>query len=73
MFAPIFVTVMSYLQDWMHFCTGFGILGIYNLSDTNITVEEKEYLRLDRIKALKILGYAAAMSIPLVGAIVYVL
>lgn len=65
-FIPIFISIISFLQYKMHFCAEFGILGKYNSTNKigeTIGVEQSEYLRLDRIKALKILSYSLLISV----------
>lgn len=58
-FVPAFVSAMGFLQYFMHFCAGFGLKGLINFSDTTgqtDTVEEAEFRRMDRNKALIILA-----------------
>lgn len=65
-FVPIFISTVSYLQYKMHFCAEFGILGKYNFTEkigNTLSVESIEYLKLDRVKALKILSYSLLFSV----------
>lgn len=75
-FIPIFLTSISFLQYKMHFCAEFGILGKFNFTDELghvLSVEQKEYLKLDRIKAAKIILYSFVISIILTVAVVVLL
>lgn len=67
-FIPVFISIVSYLQYRMHFCAEFGILGKYNFTEKigiTSSIENKEYLKLDRAKALKILSYSLLISVSL--------
>jgi len=63
-FFPLFISSMGFLQDRLHFCAEFGVLGVYNLTDKmmGISKVQKEFLKQDRVKALKIIIYSALIS-----------
>ncbi len=56
-FLPIFASACGFLQAKFHFCAEFGMMGVFNFSDTlrkTETVVQAEFRRKDRIKAIKI-------------------
>lgn len=72
---PIAGAATGFLQDYYHFCAGFGIKGIYNvINSAGITddVEMEEYRLKDRRKALQILYMSLATGIILTGIIVLI-
>jgi hypothetical protein len=59
LFFPAFVAAIGYLQAKWHFCAHFGLGGVFNFGPhvgKTDTVEQAEFRKLDRLKALKILG-----------------
>ena len=61
----------GFLQAYFHFCAGFGFKGVYNLvkpAGQTETIQQKEFRRKDRQKALQITGLSA-----LIGAVVAVI
>ncbi len=73
-FIPIYTAAISFLQYKFHFCAEFGILGKYNFEDKigrALTVNEKESLKLDRRKALKIILYSFAITLILTIALFF--
>jgi len=74
-FFPVFISTISFLQYQMHFCAEFGILGKYNFTEkfgNKLTVED-QYLQVDRIKAIKIIGYSVVISLLITFIVVVVL
>ena len=68
LFLPFFTAAISLLQDRMHFCAEFGLLGAYNLGNVfgHVNhVKNKEYNSIDRKKALKIILYSFLIAIVL--------
>jgi hypothetical protein len=70
-FFPAVAGAIGFLQAAMHFCAAFGILGIFNVSfaaGKTDAVEQAEFRRADRRKALLIIftsvliGAAAAVA-----------
>lgn len=65
-FLPAFMSALGFLQYKMHFCAEFGILGVYNFDKAfrkKISIMESEFLKQDRIKALKIIVYSLLVAI----------
>jgi hypothetical protein len=63
---PAGVSSNGFLQAGMHFCAGFGMRGLFNFGDDTTkqeTVEQAEYRRADRRKAMLILGYSLVISV----------
>jgi hypothetical protein len=70
-FFPAAMSALGFLQARMHFCAAFGILGVFQLGSKDgptDTVEQAEYRRKDRRKAIQIvlfsflIGTAAAVT-----------
>ena len=64
-FFPILLASISFLQDQMHFCAAFGLKGVYNFGKKILKparIEELEYIKKDREKALKIIIYSLIIS-----------
>lgn len=68
LFIPATMAATGFLQAYFHFCAGFGFKGVYNLvkpAGQTETIQQKEFRRKDRQKALQITGLSA-----LIGALV---
>ncbi len=66
LFFPAMIGASGFLQAALHFCAGFGTRGVFNfgpLVGTTQTVEQEEFRRRDRRKALVIGLYAAGAGI----------
>ena len=64
-FLPAFVSALGYLQYFMHFCAKFAFTGVINFSNKigpTDSVEQAEFRRMDRAKALMILVDSAAIA-----------
>jgi hypothetical protein len=67
---PAFAAASGFLQDAFHFCAGFGLKGLYNVtSSTGLTndVASVEFRRKDRHKALTILTLSFAVGAVIAG------
>jgi hypothetical protein len=61
LFIPSTMAAVGFLQAAMHFCAAFGMLGVFNFGPNvgkTDTVEQAEFRRQDRQKALRILFYS---------------
>jgi len=67
-FAPLFYSIICFLQAREKFCVVFGIYGVYNFTDERnvVAVEEEEYHTKDRKKAFKIFFTSLAIAIVIV-------
>ncbi|MFC7098583.1 hypothetical protein [Halobaculum marinum] len=69
-FAPLFGAAEGYYQARYRFCAGFGLAGVYDVSDTGgdrKPVTDPAARRADRRRALRI--HAAAAGTALAGAL----
>ena len=66
LFIPAFIAATGFLQGFMHFCAGFGMKGVFNFG-TQVgraeEVEQAEYRRKDKQKALQIVAYSVLIAI----------
>lgn len=71
---PVFLAAQGFLQAAFHFCVGFATRGLYNFGDlgTQETVQEAEFRRQDRRKALRIsaLAFAAAVIVAIIALVI---
>jgi hypothetical protein len=71
LFFPAVVSAVGFLQAAMHFCAAFGVLGVMNfgprIGETD-TVEQAEFRRQDRRKALRIIAYSVLIGAAAAGA-----
>jgi len=72
LFFPAFMSALGFIQDRLHFCAGFGVLGVYNFgsdSSKKLNVEQTEMLKKDKVQAWKIIGYSffTAAIVTLIG------
>jgi hypothetical protein len=68
LFFPATVAAIGFLQYAMHFCARFGLGGVFNFGPNvgrTDTIEQAEFRRQDRSKALQIIGLSL-----LIGAVV---
>jgi hypothetical protein len=66
LFIPATASAVGFLQAAMHFCAAYGILGVWNVGSgvgKTDTVEQAEFRRRDRWKAVQILLYAVLIGI----------
>ncbi len=63
-FAPAMLAAIGFLQAYTHFCAYFGSVGIFNFGETGRTetVEQAEFRKIDRKKALEIISYSAIVG-----------
>jgi hypothetical protein len=62
---PASIAAAGFLQAAMHFCAGFGVLGVSNLTHaagTTDTVEQAAYRAKDKRKALEIGFYSGVIG-----------
>lgn len=75
LFFPLSIAITSFLQTRYRFCVAFGLLGIFSFDSQHkrIPAEQKDYLRADRLKAVKIItiGVAAALVLTALYYMVY--
>lgn len=65
-FLPVTSAASGFLQAYFHFCAGFGFKGVYNLVKTagqTETVQQVEFRKKDRQKALQITGLAVLIGL----------
>ncbi len=75
LFLPATVSASGFLQAAMHFCANFGMRGVFNFRSEvgkTDTVEQAEFRRKDRAKALRIILYSSLIGI-VVAAVGYFL
>jgi hypothetical protein len=64
-FVPAFLAAMGYYQAAWHFCAKFGLGGVFNFGP-NIgqtdTIEQAEFRKQDRRKALQIIGLSVLIG-----------
>ncbi len=63
---PLSAAAIGFLQDWFHFCVGFGIKGLYNVinsAGTTDSISQAEYRAQDRKKARLIIWLALASGV----------
>lgn len=66
LFVPATMGAVGFIQAAMHFCAAFGVLGVFNFGPNvgrTDTVEQAEFRRKDRQKALIILFYSIIIGI----------
>jgi hypothetical protein len=63
---PAGTAATGFLQSALHFCAGFGMRGVFNFGTAvgiTDTVEQAEFRRKDRAKALQIFGWSVLIGI----------
>ena len=63
---PAFLAASGFLQAGLHFCANYGLRGVFNVgNDVGVTrsVEQTEFAKKDRAKALQILGLSALIAV----------
>ncbi len=71
LFLPATVSTSGFLQAAMHFCANFGMRGVFNFGaevGKTDTVEQAEFRRKDRAKALRIILYSSLIGIAVAAA-----
>ena len=71
LFIPATMSATGFLQAAMHFCAAFGMRGVFNFGPNvgkTDTVEQAEFRRKDRQKALMILLYSSLVGIAVAAA-----
>ena len=74
LFAPAFLAATGFLQGFMHFCAAFGMRGVFNFGPQvgkTEQVEQAEYRRKDKQKALQIITYSALIAIVLATVVLF--
>lgn len=74
-FLPVTSAASGFLQAYFHFCAGFGFKGVYNVvkpAGHTETVQQAEFRKKDRQKALQITGMAVLIGL-IIAAVVYYL
>jgi hypothetical protein len=64
-FLPAVSFAINFQQWYLKFCVRFGLKGVYNFKDVGnaLTIEQKEYLRKDRMKATKMILTGVAFGL----------
>jgi hypothetical protein len=66
LFFPSAFAGSGFIQAAMHFCSGFGMKGVFNFGNElykTTSVEEKEFKAADRRKAFQIIGYSVIIGL----------
>ena len=66
LFVTAIFAAIGFLQAYMRFCAGFGFRGVFNFEHQvgrTKTIEEEEFRRRDRKKALQIVAYSILIAI----------
>ena len=66
LFLPATLGATGFLQAAFHFCAAFGYKGVFNFGPDvgkTDTVEQAEFSRKDRAKALQIVSYSSLIGI----------
>jgi len=66
LFFPAAMSATGFLQAALHFCAGFGMLGVFNFGSEvgkTETVEQAEFRHKDQRKALLIIFYSVMIGI----------
>ncbi len=63
-FLPLCAAFISALQVHFKFCIAFGLIGVFSFDGEQhkITDDQKEFLKADRQKAIKIIGLGILMA-----------
>ncbi|HWY79771.1 MAG TPA: hypothetical protein VNW29_05445 [Candidatus Sulfotelmatobacter sp.] len=71
-FFPVFFAATGFLQARMHFCAGYGLRGLYNMSKrvgNTDSVEQSEFRKKDKQKAVQITIWAVLIGLIVIGII----
>ena len=63
---PAGAAATGFLQSALHFCAGFAMRGVFNFGaavGTTETVEQAEFRRKDKAKALQIFGWSVLIGV----------
>ena len=73
-FLPVISFAVGVLQVYFKFCVGFGLKGVFNFGDlgSTFTVEQQEYYKKDRNKAIQIIVISFVFAV-LVSVLYYLL
>jgi len=66
LFFPAAMSATGFLQAALHFCAGFGMLGVFNFGSEvgkTETIEQAEFRHKDQRKALLIIFYSVMIGI----------
>jgi hypothetical protein len=66
LFLPATMSAIGFLQARMKFCVAFGMIGVFNFSlkvGKTDTVDQAEYRRKDKQKALQLIIYSVLIGI----------
>jgi len=66
LFFPAAMSATGFLQAALHFCAGFGMLGVFNFGSEvgkTETIEQAEFRHKDKRKALLIIFYSVMIGI----------
>lgn len=61
LFFPVTLSVIQFLQAFLHFCASFGMKGVFNFSSElaqTESVSQQEFRKLDQSKAWSIIWYS---------------
>jgi len=75
LFLPALLGASGFVQATNHFCANYGLKGVFNVAaevGVTSTVQEAEFAKKDRAKALQILGLSAGIAV-VVALIVFLL
>ncbi len=65
LFFPAAMSAIGFLQAALHFCANFGMRGLFNFGPEvgkTDTVEQAEFRRKDRMKAMQIILYGSVIG-----------
>jgi hypothetical protein len=66
LFLPATFSASGFLQAYLHFCSGFGMQGVFNFGEElykTTSVEKEEFKEADRKKALQITVYSTSIGV----------
>ena len=66
LFFPVTLSVLQFLQAFLHFCVYFGIKGIFNFSSKfaqTESVSQQEFRKLDQSRAWGIIMYSSVAGL----------
>ncbi len=66
LFLPATFSASGFIQAYLHFCSGFGMQGVFNFGDElykTTNVEKKEFKSADKKKAVQIIIYSVAIGV----------
>ena len=66
LFFPVTISVMQFLQAFLHFCANFGMRGVFNFGSVHAQTEsisQREFRKLDQDKAWSIIMYSSVAGL----------